>query len=156
MLQVYKDIRDFILDEGNKAFAKAGLPKAEAGAIVFGMIDPSRNVRDVVFAVNPESEDVDETTLGGWTQKRTVNLAVAIRGKPYDTMMELMCGYAETLRRLFMDDTSAGGRIGDVEVGETRYYPDCGAGPRTMTGAETDLTLIYREEHNDPLKSIFG
>lgn len=159
MLQVYQDVKAFILSFGNNAFKKAGLDEVAEKNIVFGMIDASRNVSSVVIAINPESAEVAETTLGGWSEKRTINIAVAVRGAPYDVLMQKMCGYAECLRRLFMDDTSVGGTRSDTDVGETRYFPDCGVAPLTMTGAEIDLTLYSIEEHGvavgDSLTDLF-
>lgn len=155
MKKLFDDIKAFILNEGNEAFRKFMLPSIEEKSIIFGLIDPARNTSAVTFAVIPNSMENGEETLEGWTEERSVTLAIACRDRTYDELMTLMCGYAETIRRLLMDNPSMGCRVSNSKVGETRFYPDCGAAMQTMTGAEVDLTVISRAGCNTPLNDIF-
>lgn len=161
MKELFEDIRAYILQTGNEAFKAAGLAEVNERAVVFGMIDPARHLSNVTVAILPASMETGESMLGGWTERRAVTVAIACRGAAYDVLMAQMCGYAETLRRLFLTDNTLGGRRSDLEVGETRFYPDCGDTPMSITGAEVDLTIVNREEHadafaGDTLKTLFG
>lgn len=142
METLFNDIKGLLLDEGNKRFAKHGAQKVNERGIVFGVIDSARNSEDVIIAVTPETLEVaDEMLGGGYSERGSVCLTIAIKGKPYNTLMHLMCVYAESIRELFMDCDGA-------QVGETRYFPDCGTAPMSMTGAEIDLTIENRRGGN--------
>ena len=109
--------------------------------IVFGVADLSRYEQKILCVITPESEDESGGTIADGEKEQSFTVGFICRGRSYDVLIRQMCRYALAFQQVMRGGWSLGGKVRNVAMGKTEYYPDAGTTEKQMTAAETSLLI---------------
>ena len=123
------------------------LPRLNNKSVTFGTVDPLK-VPDVSVSVLPETQEDDEGTISDVATKSEFTVTFVFKGCKYDELIKRMCRYAACFKQAVKQFyTLENDGVENTELGQIRFYPDCGAVEKTMTAAEINLTIYTSEDY---------
>lgn len=154
MEQIAEALKDFIIEklpEYLEEMESEGitLPALSENDVVIGVIDVSRYENDVICSILPETQNDEEGHIADYSISNGFTVSFLCQNADYDVLVRRMCRYAAALRKALLNDYTINGNADDVEIGERKFYPDCGTVENQMTGVEIEITINTSEDIND-------
>ena len=117
--------------------------------VVIGSVDLSRYEQNNLCVIIPETTQLEETDLTGYTQKTRFTISMLFRNAKHNVLISTMEETANAFFKIILSDYSLGGSVTDIEPGDIKYFYDCGTVEKQATGLDIELTIIENKELED-------
>ena len=154
MEQTAESLKQFIIGSYSDYLDKAKtedtpMPHLTDKTVILGVIDPLKINSAVCCSILPETETEDTDYIGGYATSTVFTVTFLCKNNNYDVLIRQMCRYAEAFREAVHNDYSLNCTVNNTDIGERRFYPDCGTNDKQMTACEIELTIYTTNDEAD-------
>lgn len=149
MEEIFNSLKNFIeekLPEKLNELQDEKTPLPPPAKILFGVADASRIEAKCTCVIVPDTLSEDDPELVKAKQYASLSVAFICQKNSYEVLVRQMCRYAKALRNAIRKDYTLNGKVLNVEIGNTNFFPNTGAVDGTMTACETELTIYENEK----------
>lgn len=151
METLYKKVKAFILSDVNACLPDfedkdVSLPVFTDKNVLFGAIDPFKNPGTVLCSIYPDNQSDGKGTISDAERTSRFTITVISRGAKYETILAQSCRYANSFLKAFEKNYDMSGEVANTDIGERKFYPDCGVAANQATAVEIELTIYENKE----------
>ncbi len=111
--------------------------------VAVGAVDPSRfDGSENYCVIIPETREIISNEIGGgYTAQTRFTISMMFRGSSYQTLVSRMEKTAVEIENVFFGGIELTDNATEIEMGETKYFYNCGTLERQATGLDISLTI---------------